>query len=184
MTERTSSAQSRGANRTGTRAAKGSSKRALFRNTTAGRKTTRACSGTRPPVPLFPLCVFRNTADHASRALASIGQGTKCYLRVCKCSLCPCRLLLPSLLFARRRHLGGADGGGQGQCAHAPQRKHTRRPTTLPPHDVHHLRRRLKTHPTCIDIPASLWEPGSSPPSRACRGGCSKGNVRCMGYVS
>ena len=62
------SAQSRGANRTGTRAAEGSSKRALFRNTTAGRKTTRACSGTRPLVPLFPLCVFRNTAEHAHEA--------------------------------------------------------------------------------------------------------------------
>ena len=71
------SVQSRGANQTGTRAAEGSSKRALFRNTTAGRKTTRACSGTRQPAPLFPLCEFRNTADHASRALASsIGQGT------------------------------------------------------------------------------------------------------------
>jgi len=39
-------------------------------------------------------------------------------------------------------------------------------------------------HPTCIDIPASPWEPGRSPPSRACRGGCSKGNGRCMGYIS
>ena len=37
----------------------------MFRNTTAGRKTTRACSGTRQPAPLFSLCVFRNTADHA-----------------------------------------------------------------------------------------------------------------------
>ena len=62
------SAQSRGANQTGTRAAEGSSKRALFRNTTAGRKTTRACSGTRPPVPLFPLCMFRNTAEHTHEA--------------------------------------------------------------------------------------------------------------------
>ena len=47
-------------NRRGQKA--GSSKRALFRNTTAGRKTTRACSGTRQPAPLFSLCMFRNKA--------------------------------------------------------------------------------------------------------------------------
>ena len=112
------------------------------------------CSGTPQPaakqrahVPEqgSPPLYFRSACSgtRLTTRRASIGQGIKYHLRVCKCPLRPCRLLLPSLLFVRRRHLGGADGGGQGQCAHAPQCKHTRRPTTLPPHDVHHPRRRL-----------------------------------------
>ena len=32
-------------------------------------------------------------------------------------------------------------------------------------------------HPTCIDIPASPWQPGASPPPRACRGGAVRARL-------
>ena len=129
------------------------------------------CSGTPQPaakqrahVPEqgSPPLYFRSACSgtRLTTRQASIGQGIKYHLRVCKCPLRPCRLLLPSLLFVRRRHLGGADGGGQGQCAHAPQANTHAAPPPCRPTTCT-TRGGDLPHPTCIDIPASPWEPGA-----------------------
>ena len=65
---------------------------------------------------------------------------------------------------------GGSGWRRSGPVCPCTTGKHTRRPTTLPPHDVHHPRRRL-TPPHLHRYSRLAVGAGSSPPSQAIGGG-------------
>ena len=106
--------------------------------------------------------ICRRCSEHG---ISRISQGTKCDKCVCKCPRRPCRLFLPSLLFLRRRHLGGADGEGQGLYTHAPQRKHTQHPAAPPPRRPAAPRRAPPEEAADPTAPTSIF-----PPRRGSRG--------------